>query len=1058
MSDILHLWQTRIGQVNKILAISAPFLCSIILVTAGESRAQDANTIKPSSDVLIQGAGQTSGSLPEASQTDSSAELKQINKQWSDLFAQKRLTDALTVLNSAILKFPNNAILYNARGYCHFQMGHPQEAKSDYDAALKLNPNMPQACLYNCQQLIAQRKFKEALVFAERAQKGQPNSYDALLARGICYLRMGMDNEAIASFNAYIKLRPNEPTARYNRALAYTNIPNWKAAIEDLEIAHKEFLAQNNKTAKTCGLLLGQLKRGLVISQKARQEADIYYRKASTLFGAGEYSQAVKEFKNSTEIDPYCIPCYTWSGVSHERLQEWDLALADYRKALDLDPKDVVALLGTGTCLNRQSKAKQALGYLNEAAAEDPLSYEIQLELGKAYVLSRDNDQAMEKFKQAVRLSPKAVSPHLALADMLAESTQGQEAIKELEQAIALLTRPEQSSDKQAYIDLLGLWKAGKFTSAQTREKQLKMISTAKTHLNSNRFQEAEKYFDKAAALGPLPGSAYEDLAFCWWRTKQYKKTIENCNQAFSYGRNTGWCYYLRGKSQYELGNTQAAMDDLKKALELNPGSSDFVEGLAEAYQRSGQYSQALAVISNARPDIQALVDVLFAKANSLDGMGKTEEATQAYRTCIESARKLQKWDVLTKSQNAVMNMTRGKVHAACQTMTAKQCLEKALELFNQKKPEDACLYADESIVLNGGGNNADAYILRSKCFQHLDNIKQSEEDIDKALSLNPNSYDAYLWKSQLACAQKKYDKAIEYATAAAKINPKQGVAYWVRAEAYQDAKDYQKAIDDWTTYIGLNPTYADLYLRRARCYQNLHARNETIADYTNAARYFRESGNTKEANNAQSSATRLSNLKGKIPSYENELKAQSLGMSTFDEEDPIKLIKIETQIIELCPHWSGAYQERARYYVDQKRYAEALADCKSAQELDDSDASVYRLITSILLDTGKYEPALENISKAILLEPKYYNNLALRGRAHLGLGKVDQAIDDLTQAIKKSYNNSEAHFYLAQCFTRIGRIPEAKNEYTICLNQYRKLNFDEGAERAYKALNSLPK
>lgn len=88
-----------------------------------------------------------------------------------------------------------------------------------------------------------------------------------------------------------------------------------------------------------------------------------------------------------------------------------------------------------------------------------------------------------------------------------------------------------------------------------------------------------------------------------------------------------------------------------------------------------------------------------------------------------------------------------------------------------------------------------------------------------------------------------------------------------------------------------------------------------------------------------------------------------------------------------------------------------------------------YFLMGKLFSQVGNHAKAIEHISKAISLsacaEPAY---LLTRGHMHLILNENEEAARDLSQSITLNDQHGMAHLLLGAAYTRLGRIPEARN------------------------------
>ncbi len=74
-----------------------------------------------------------------------------------------------------------------------------------------------------------------------------------------------------------------------------------------------------------------------------------------------------------------------------------------------------------------------------------------------------------------------------------------------------------------------------------------------------------------------------------------YQGVIKLCDEAIEINGNNAAAYALRGATQKELQNYDAAISDLSKAIELKPDYADAYNDRGTVYQAQGNYTQAFA-------------------------------------------------------------------------------------------------------------------------------------------------------------------------------------------------------------------------------------------------------------------------------------------------------------------------------------------------------------------------------------------------------------------------------------------------------------------------------
>src|SRR5580692_10135027 len=131
------------------------------------------------------------------------------------------LDRALTDFNKAVELDPTYAMALVDRGTAYDNKGDHAHAIVDFDAALKLDPKSPDALTGRCAaRAEAGDDLQQALADCEQSLQIRGKDAGTLNSRGFAYLRLGRFDEALADYNAALKLNPQLASALYGRGLA----------------------------------------------------------------------------------------------------------------------------------------------------------------------------------------------------------------------------------------------------------------------------------------------------------------------------------------------------------------------------------------------------------------------------------------------------------------------------------------------------------------------------------------------------------------------------------------------------------------------------------------------------------------------------------------------------------------------------------------------------------------------------------------------------------------------------------------------------------------------
>lgn len=174
---------------------------------------------------------------------------------------------------------------------------------------------------------------------------------------------------------------------------------------------------------------------------------------------------------------------------------------------------------------------------------------------------------------------------------------------------------------------------------------------------------------------------------------------------------------------------------------------------------------------------------------------------------------------------------------------TSTQCAFLGKQLVGQKEYKSAIEFFDRAIIFDE--EDYFSYAYRAKSYYYLKDYINAGKDIEKSLSIKPNSV-AYGLKATLYLREGKYHEAIENATNAIELNPQYMKCYEVRGRAKANLEDYFDALKDATKAISLKDDYAKSYEVMGMAHVGLKDYPSAISDYEKAAELFKASGDRK--------------------------------------------------------------------------------------------------------------------------------------------------------------------------------------------------------------------
>jgi pentatricopeptide repeat protein len=146
------------------------------------------------------------------------------------------------------------------------------------------------------------------------------------------------------------------------------------------------------------------------------------------------------------------------------------------------------------------------------------------------------------------------------------------------------------------------------------------------------------------------------------------------------------------------------------------------------------------------------------------------------------------------------------------------------------------------------------------------------------------------------------------------------------------------------------------------------------------------------------------------------------------------------SRAIAFAPDNVRAYFVKAFYLANSRRSGEALGVADAGLAINPNFVLLLAPRARAEIGLGRFEQAKADAGRAMRLSPRdpFIGVFRLEmGKAELGLGEVDAAIDTFHQAIDSDYRPFFLYSSLAAAYARAGRIDEAKT----ALAEARRLN-----------------
>lgn len=390
--------------------------------------------------------------------------------------------------------------------------------------------------------------------------------------------------------------------------------------------------------------------------------------------------------------------------------------------------------------------------------------------------------------------------------------------------------------------------------------------------------------------------------------------------------------------------------------------------------------------------------------------------------------------------------------------------LARAGSLAGKGQPDAALQSYNRAIEL--APRNALPLLARARFFAGSGNNEAAIADLDKAIALEPDNIGALtgrgeifleMGKDDLALAD--FEKAVAVAAETGRFDggaeKNKAILLYRRARVFHDRGDFEQAVRDYSAVMAIMD-YGDALVRRGESYYALKKYKEALADFdTSIANTQRRREQLKrESSSGGRGATRaqqlLARLSPSTEAVEGRKKAlcQLEGGKDCDATDDAKERDAEANALlkQLVATCTGRDSAKAVVGCSQ------IIDSTTIKLTKKDRAFVFHRRGLAHLNQNKLRPAFLDFSAALDGSGNPQLVLIDRGRTFIRARQYDEAIKDLTTALKLNPESGTAYYYRATAYAGADQIDRTVEDFNKALRHLKsELQGKESAEAHLK-------
>lgn len=540
---------------------------------------------------------------------------------------------------------PKSAELWLFKAQVARSQGKPDEAKAALDKLLAINPNHVDARLMKATILIEAKQYDAAKAELAAARKAKPDYLMISHTQAMLDFTQGRYAEAKESLQKVLAIAPDHiPTVMMAGATEYAlgAMPLAERHLKKvLEFAPGELFAR--KLLASVYASTGRPKEALALLEpnladsKDAQLLKIAGRSALEL---RDFAQASGYLDRASKLDPEAAELHTALGMS--RLGQGDVAaaLVQLQMATKLDDKSIDAGVGLAGAQLRAKQYDNAVATLQALQKQHPTIPLLPNMEGGVLLMQNKPGPARASFEKALQLRPDYYTAVASLAQL-------DVAEKKPEAAQARLTAylDKNKGNTDAMLGLAALAAARqkpdevtqwleRAQAAQPKSAAL-AIRLARHYLAINDKAKALTLARNAQVINPDQPELLDLLAQVQLASQDKNGALESYSKLVALAPESALWQYKQAGVYDGLGNKEAAIASLKKAIKLQPDFLDAQLALADLEKRGGNVAYGLELARRLQAGKRQVTGLLLEGDMEL-ARGKAAQAAQAYAGALQ--------------------------------------------------------------------------------------------------------------------------------------------------------------------------------------------------------------------------------------------------------------------------------------------------------------------------------------------------------------------------------------------------------------------------------------
>jgi tetratricopeptide (TPR) repeat protein len=379
--------------------------------------------------------------------------------------------------------------------------------------------------------------------------------------------------------------------------------------------------------------------------------------------------------------------------------------------------------------------------------------------------------------------------------------------------------------------------------SKKDRDRAKKLMTQADAAFAQKDYKLAADTYGQVVTILPNNAVAHFRKGFSHFNLKEYDPAVNELTLALNQGFRPVEVYRTRAFIYYEQKKYDAAVEDIKKGLALDPKNPAFLKGLGEVYMAKGDTAQAITALQNAEKELPSDADVHYNLARAYFTTGDVRaQATQAEAALKQGTRFVGESYFLLGDANKKLKNNTAAIDAYQKAITAKpdvyQSYRDLADIFRSENRFADAVKVSKQATLQFPSDGS-LWTDLSWYYSLADRPDDAVQAAKAAIVYSPTQYAAYTNLCRAYNDTKQYDLAISACNMALKLQPGDGETYFYLGRAHnltgktvEATRFYGLAVTGLLDYTAKNPNYSDGWYLLGNAYFADGQRDKAIEAY----------------------------------------------------------------------------------------------------------------------------------------------------------------------------------------------------------------------------------